>query len=71
MIRGEWLIIRKNAKQEIVRNPNYKIVSEPEKIQWDTVLTKYSITAKTPIIKQVMRKYEKFEWIFKENSVNI
>ncbi len=66
-----YYIIRKNAKQEIVRNPNYKIVSEPEKIQWDTVLTKYSITAKTPIIKQVMRKYEKFEWIFKENSVNI
>jgi oxalate decarboxylase/phosphoglucose isomerase-like protein (cupin superfamily) len=66
-----YYIIRKNAKQEIVRNPNYKIVNEPEKIDWDSVLAKYSITAKTPIIKQVMRKYEKFEWIFKEDSIDI
>lgn len=66
-----YYIIRKNAKQEIVRNPNYKIVNDPEKIDWDSVLAKYNITAKTPIIKQVMRKYEKFEWIFKEDSINI
>ncbi len=66
-----YYIIRKNAKQETVRNPNYKIVNDPEKIDWDTILGKYNITAKTPIIKQVMRKYEKFEWIFKEDSINI
>ena len=66
-----YYIIRKNAKQEVVRNPNYKIVNEPEKIDWDNILAKYGITAKTPIIKQVMRKYEKFEWLFKEDSVDI
>ncbi len=66
-----YYIIRKNAKQEIVRNPEYKIVSEPEKVQWEDIISKYGITAKTPIVKQVMRKYEKFEWLFKENSVDI
>ncbi len=66
-----YYIIRKNAKQEIVRNPDYKIVNEPEKVEWDSILSKYGITAKTPIVKQVMRKYEKFEWIFKEDSVDI
>ncbi len=66
-----YYIIRKNAKQEIVRNPEYKIVSEPEKVQWEDIISKYGITAKTPIVKQVMRNYEKFEWLFKENSVDI
>jgi oxalate decarboxylase/phosphoglucose isomerase-like protein (cupin superfamily) len=66
-----YYIIRKNAKQEIVRNPDYKIVNEPEKLNWDTILSKYGITAKTPIVKQVMRKYEKFDWLFKEDSVDI
>ncbi len=66
-----YYIIRKNAKQEIVRNPDYKIVNEPEKIEWDNIISKYGITAKTPIVKQVMRKYEKFEWIFKESNIDI
>lgn len=66
-----YYIIRKNAKQEIVRNPDYKIVNEPEKLNWDSVLSKYGITAKTPIVKQVMRKYEKFDWLFKEDSVDL
>ncbi|MGI6423647.1 MAG: glucose-6-phosphate isomerase family protein [Candidatus Dojkabacteria bacterium] len=66
-----YYIIRKNAKQEIVRNPDYKIVNEPEKLNWDSILNRYSVTAKTPIVKQVMRKYEKFDWLFKENSVDL
>lgn len=66
-----YYIIRKNAKQEIVRNPDYKIVNDPEKVEWEDIISKYGITAKTPIVKQVMRKYEKFEWIFKDNSVDI
>lgn len=60
-----YYIIRKNAKQETVRNPEYKIVNEPEKLNSDTILSKYGVTPKTPIVKQVMRKYEKFEWLFK------
>jgi hypothetical protein len=66
-----YYIIRKNAKQEIVRNPEYKIVNEPEKVDMEKILSKYGITAKTPIVKQVMRKYEKFDWLFKENFMDI
>ncbi|MDD2577802.1 MAG: glucose-6-phosphate isomerase family protein [Candidatus Dojkabacteria bacterium] len=66
-----YYVIRKNAKQEIVRNPNYKIVNEPEKLDWDSITQEYGITPKTPIIKQIVRKNERFEWLFKENSVSI
>ena len=66
-----YYIIRKNAKQEIVRNPSYKIVNEPERIDWDSIIREYGITPKTPIIKQIVRKYERFDWLFKENSVSI
>jgi hypothetical protein len=66
-----YYIIRKNAKQEIVRNPSYKIVNEPENVDWDKIIEEYGITPKTPIIKQIVRKYERFDWLFKENSVSI
>lgn len=66
-----YYVIRKNAKQEIVRNSSYKIVNEPEKTDMDRLITTYGITPKTPVAKQILRKYEKFEWLFKENSVSI
>ncbi len=66
-----YYVIRKNAKQETVRNPYYKIVNEPEKLDWDRIILNYGITPKTPVIKQIIRKYEKFEWLFKEDSVAI
>lgn len=66
-----YYVIRKNAKQEVVRNPEYKIAQEPQKIDMEKLISKYGVTAKTPIVKQVMRKYEKFEWLFKEDSVSI
>jgi oxalate decarboxylase/phosphoglucose isomerase-like protein (cupin superfamily) len=66
-----YYIIRKNAKQETVRNPSYKIINEPDKVDWDSIREEYGITPKTPIIKQIMRKYERFDWLFKENSVQI
>ena len=66
-----YYVIRKNAKQEIVRNPYYKIVNEPEKLDWDKIILNYGITPKTPVIKQIIRKYEKFDWLFKENSITL
>lgn len=66
-----YYIIRKNAKQETVRNPGYKMTHKPEKIDWDSVRKEYRITPKTPVIKQIMRKYERFDWLFKEDSVQI
>ncbi len=66
-----YYLIRKNAKQEIVRNPEYRMVSNPRKIKWEQVLSKLGVTLKTPIIKQILRKYDKFEWLFEENSFTI
>ena len=65
-----YYVIRKNAKQEIVRNPNYKIVNELEKVNMIKIVTELGITPKTTITKQIIRKYDKFDWLFKEDSVN-
>jgi oxalate decarboxylase/phosphoglucose isomerase-like protein (cupin superfamily) len=66
-----YYIIRKNAKQETVRNPSYRMVNKIEKLDWDKVRKEYGITPKTPIIKQIMRKYERFDWLFEKDSVEI
>jgi oxalate decarboxylase/phosphoglucose isomerase-like protein (cupin superfamily) len=66
-----YYIIRKNAKQETVRNPSYRMVNKIEELDWDNIRKEYGITPKTPIIKQIMRKYERFDWLFEENSVEI
>ncbi len=66
-----YYIIRKNAKQETVRNPEYKIVKEPEKIDSEIILSKYGVKNNTPIVKQIMRKYEKFKWLFEQDSIDI
>jgi len=64
-----YYVIRKNAKQEIVRNPNYKIVNEPEKIDTEKILKEYLITPKTTITKQIIRKNERFDWLSKEDAI--
>lgn len=66
-----YYIIRKNAKQEIVRNPKYKSAPTIRKIKWEKILSDSNITLRTPIIKQILRKYEKFKWLFEENSITI
>lgn len=66
-----YYVIRKNARQEIVRNPNYKEIGKFRKVNWDNLIPKQNITFKTPIVKQILRKYEKFNWLFKESSFQI
>jgi oxalate decarboxylase/phosphoglucose isomerase-like protein (cupin superfamily) len=63
-----YYVIRKNAKQETVRNPYYKIVNGIEKIDWDNILKDKGITPKTPIIRQILRNYERYSWLFEKNS---
>jgi len=65
-----YYVIRKNAKQEVVRNPNYKIVNEPDKVDMEKLIQSLGMTPKTPVIKQIIRKYERFDWLFKENTVS-
>jgi oxalate decarboxylase/phosphoglucose isomerase-like protein (cupin superfamily) len=66
-----YYVIRKNAKQEIVRNPMYKSVRRPRRINWENLYKQLNITEKTPLIKQILRKYDKFKWIFEEDSFSI
>ena len=47
------------------------MVEKPEKVDISKLLSKYGIRNGTPIVKQIMRKYEKFTWLFKEDSVTI
>ena len=65
-----YYVIRKNAKQEVVRNPNYKIVNEPDKIDMEKLIQSLGMTPKTPVIKQIIRKYERFDWLFKKNTIS-
>jgi hypothetical protein len=66
-----YYVIRKNAKQEIVRNPQYRQAGTPRKINFEKIISSWNITSKTPIIKQILRKYEKFSWFFSNNSITI
>lgn len=67
-----YYIIRKNAKQEIVRNPLYKIINTKTKVDWQKIYKQYNITPKTPLSRQILRKYEKFNWLLSpaKNSNN-
>ena len=65
-----YYLIRKNARQEVVRNPNYKIVPKHRKGDTKFVLKELGITEKTPIVKQVIRKSERFSWLQKPGMVN-
>lgn len=66
-----YYIIRKNAKQEIVKNPLYKDVKAYRKMKWEDIVVDYGITLKTPIIKQILRKYEKFSWLFDNTALEM
>ena len=63
-----YYVIRKNAKQETVRNPYYKIVNNIESVDWKAVFQEKGITPKTPVIRQIFRNYEKYDWLFEKDS---
>lgn len=65
-----YYIIRKNAKVEIVRNPSYKMVDTIEKLEIEPILKEKRITPKRPLIKQIERKSERYDWIFKKDSMD-
>lgn len=65
-----YYVISKNSRSEIVRNPSYRTTDTIRKYNWNAFCLKYNISPKTPIIKQLLRKYEKFNWLFKSNSIN-
>lgn len=66
-----YYVIRKNAKQEIVQNPMYRTIPKPRTVKWDEIAKDLKITLKTPLSKQIIRKYDKFDWLFKKESIEI
>jgi hypothetical protein len=63
-----YYIIRKNAKVEVVRNPAYKMVDKIEKLDIESVLEERRITPVRPLVKQIKRKRDRYDWIFEKNS---
>jgi len=66
-----YYIIRKNAKQETVLNPMYRTAAKMRKVKWDDVVQNLKITLKTPVTKQLIRKYDKFDWLFNGKTIEI
>lgn len=56
-------IIRKNARQEIVQNPFYRKVSRKKTCRPASLYKYFGLTEKTPIFKQILRKYDRFRWL--------
>ena len=66
-----YYIIRKNAKVEVVKNPSYKMVDDIEPLDIEPLLKEKRITPKTPLVKQIERKSERFEWIYEKGDLDI
>lgn len=65
-----YYFIRKNARQEVVQNPRYKTVPRFKKGQPKFVLKELTITEKTPIFKQIVRRPERYNWLRSPGLVN-
>lgn len=71
-MRGmSYYVIRKNAKQEIVRNPVYRLVPSAKKINYEKIISNLGITSKTPIIKQITKNTNRYDWLFNDYDINI
>jgi len=55
-----YYFIRKNARQEIVRNPHYKEVPNLKKFNNEKYLRSYNCTSKKPIYTQFLKEPKKF-----------
>jgi oxalate decarboxylase/phosphoglucose isomerase-like protein (cupin superfamily) len=55
-----YYLIRKNARQEVVRNPNYKDVPNLEKLSSQTYIKKCKITLHKPLYSQFLCNTTKF-----------
>lgn len=64
-------IIRKNARQEIVQNPAFRNVVRDRRVcQPEDIYRMFNLTAKTPILKQILRKYQRFKWLHDATSID-
>lgn len=68
--RGAALyMIRKNARQEVVQNPYYRNVTRKKSCRPEQLYKFYGLTARTPIFKQILRKYDRFRWLHDSGKI--
>ncbi len=67
---GAKYIIRKNARQEIVQNPHYRKVNHIRSCKPDDLYKYFGLTAKTPVFKQILRKYDRFRWLHDSSKID-
>lgn len=65
-----YYVISKNSKPAIVLNPDFINVEKYYRIKPDKFDARYNLSSKLPIVKQLLRKYDKFNWLFEKN-INI
>ncbi|MBN1618829.1 hypothetical protein JW887_05845 [Candidatus Dojkabacteria bacterium] len=63
-------VIRKNARQEIVQNPYYRNLVKMRSVKPFDLYKYFKLTAKTPIFKQILRKYERFKWLHEPEKID-
>jgi oxalate decarboxylase/phosphoglucose isomerase-like protein (cupin superfamily) len=62
-------IIRKNARQEIVQNPYFRNVLHCRAPRPEKTYRHFNLTKKTPVFKQIMRKYDQFRWLHEPDQI--
>lgn len=68
-LRGApFYLILRNSNLEIVKNPNYKNIEKYGTLDLERYTKSLYISPKTPIIKQFLRKYERFSWFYNPDS---
>jgi hypothetical protein len=67
---GAHYVIRKIARQEIVQNPNFRKVTKLRPCKPEDLYRQFGLTARTPIFKQILRKYDRFKWLHDPQKVD-
>ncbi len=71
---GPLYYVLRNTSHEVVKNPRYRFVNSYVKLGKgiENLLKGYGISPKTPILKQLGRKYVKYNWLLqKEKTENL
>lgn len=67
---GAHYVIRKNARQEVVQNPSYREVKRVKACKPEDLYKHFGLTVKTPIFKQILRKYDRFKWLHDSTKID-
>lgn len=63
-------VIRKNARMEVVLNPSYREIEPVKPWKPEDLYSDFNLTAKTPVFKQILRKYDRFKWLHNPSEID-